>query len=163
MIPRLFAKITLENRPERVAPLREVMEQNTARGVVGALAGDGQPARSPRRTGRDPRADARPRRRGGRGHAAGRGPGHGRRDPGARLEVIPEAGHLAPYENHAVANGVILRFLEELTDSAEALSAARADAGSPVRATSRLAPEPTGTLRPRGMIRDRWPPPRANR
>ena len=39
--------------------------------------------------------------------------------PGARLEVIPWAGHLAPYENDAVANGVILRFLEELDRSAK--------------------------------------------
>ncbi len=34
--------------------------------------------------------------------------------PNARFEVIPGAGHLAPYENPAVANAVILRFLNSL-------------------------------------------------
>jgi len=34
--------------------------------------------------------------------------------PNARLEVVPEAGHMAPFENAAVANAVILRFLESL-------------------------------------------------
>jgi pimeloyl-ACP methyl ester carboxylesterase len=32
--------------------------------------------------------------------------------PNARLEVVPEAGHLAPYENPWVANAVMLQFLE---------------------------------------------------
>ena len=39
MIPRLFAQITLEGQPERVTPIRELMERNTPRGVVGALRG----------------------------------------------------------------------------------------------------------------------------
>ena len=34
--------------------------------------------------------------------------------PNARLEVIPHAGHLAPYENPAAANAAILRFLKSL-------------------------------------------------
>ena len=33
---------------------------------------------------------------------------------GARLEVVSNSGHMAPYENPAVANPVILRFLEGL-------------------------------------------------
>ncbi len=114
MVPRLFAKSTLEERPERVAFLREVMEQNTPRGIAGALRG----------------MACRPDRRGDL--ATIRVPTLvmvGEEDvvtppaeaqtladaiPGARLEVIPWAGHMAPYENHAVANGVILRFLEGL-------------------------------------------------
>jgi len=36
--------------------------------------------------------------------------------PDARLEIIPRAGHMAPYENPAVANAVILRFLKSLED-----------------------------------------------
>lgn len=114
MMPRLFARITLEDRPERVAPLRELMERNTARGVVGALRAM---ASRP-----DRRADL----------ASIRVPTLvmvGEEDvvtppeeaqaladgiPRARLEVIPESGHLAPYENHAVANAVILRFLDGL-------------------------------------------------
>jgi pimeloyl-ACP methyl ester carboxylesterase len=37
--------------------------------------------------------------------------------PGARLEVIPNAGHMAPYENHSLANVVILRYLKSLEES----------------------------------------------
>jgi pimeloyl-ACP methyl ester carboxylesterase len=114
MTPRLFAKISLEQRPEKVALLREVMERNTARGIVGALRAM---ASRPDRT-----ADL----------AAVRVPALvlvGEEDvvtppseaqaladaiSGARLEVIPEAGHLAPCENHSVANAVMLRFLDGL-------------------------------------------------
>jgi pimeloyl-ACP methyl ester carboxylesterase len=114
MTPRLFAAQTLKDHPERVEPLRTVMEQNTARGIAGALRG----------------MAIRPDRRGEL--AAIRVPTLvlvGEEDvltppseaqaladaiAGARLEVVPEAGHLAPYENFAVANAVILRFLEGL-------------------------------------------------
>jgi pimeloyl-ACP methyl ester carboxylesterase len=114
MMPRLFAKITLEEHPAKVEPLRELMQRNTARGVVGALRAMA--------TRPDRRADL----------AAIRVPTLvlvGEEDvvtppaeaqsladaiAGARLEVIPEAGHLAPYENHSVANSVLLRFLESL-------------------------------------------------
>ncbi len=37
MIPRLFAKKTIDERAERVAFLREAMEQNSPRGIAGAL------------------------------------------------------------------------------------------------------------------------------
>lgn len=114
MTPRLFAKITLETRPERVTPIRELMQRNTPRGIVGALRAM---ARRPDRT-----ADL----------AAIRVPTLvlvGEEDvitppgeaqkladgiAGSRLEVVPEAGHMAPYENHGIANAVILRFLDSL-------------------------------------------------
>jgi len=114
MLPRLFARKTLEDHPKRVEPLRTVMERNTARGIAGALRG----------------MAIRPDRRGDLG--AIRVPTLvlvGEEDvltppseaqaladaiAGARLEVVPEAGHLAPFENSAVANAVILRFLENL-------------------------------------------------
>jgi pimeloyl-ACP methyl ester carboxylesterase len=114
MTPRLFARITREGRPERVAPIRALMEQNTARGIVGALRAM---ARRP-----DRRADL----------AAIRVPTLvlvGAEDvvtppseaqaladaiAGSRLEVIPEAGHLAPFENPSISNGVLLRFLDGL-------------------------------------------------
>ena len=109
MVPRLFARKTLEERPERVEPLRAAMERNTARGIAGALRG----------------MAVRPDRRGEL--AAIRVPTLvlvGEEDvltppseaqaladgiTQARLEVVPEAGHMAPYENPAVANAVILR------------------------------------------------------
>jgi pimeloyl-ACP methyl ester carboxylesterase len=114
MMPRLFARITRERRSGRITPLRRLMERNTARGIVGALRAM---ASRPDRT-----ADL----------ASIRVPTLvivGEEDvitppaevqaladaiPGARLEVIPEAGHLAPYENHAVANAVMLQFLDGL-------------------------------------------------
>ncbi len=113
MIPRLFSPWISDNRPELVTPLRRVMERNAARGVVGALrAMATRPDRTPVLPGirvptlvlvgeedvvttpveHQAMADA---------------------IPGARLEVVPRAGHLAPYENPPVANGVILRFLDE--------------------------------------------------
>ncbi|MGP0069477.1 MAG: alpha/beta fold hydrolase [Isosphaeraceae bacterium] len=114
MMPRLFAKMTLEQRPERVALLREVMENTTPRGIAGALRG----------------MACRPDRRGDLASIAV--PTLvlvGEEDvitppieaqaladaiPGARLEVVSNSGHMAPYENPAIANPVILRFLEGL-------------------------------------------------
>jgi pimeloyl-ACP methyl ester carboxylesterase len=114
MLPRLFSKLTLEERPERVEPLRAVMERTTARGIAGALRGM---AMRPDRSGDlarisvptlvvvgqedviTPPAEAK---------------ALADAIPNARLEVIPKAGHLAPYENYSVANHVILRFLNSL-------------------------------------------------
>jgi pimeloyl-ACP methyl ester carboxylesterase len=114
MTPRLFARITQEQRPERVAPLRELMESNTARGIVGALRA--MASRPDRRADLDairvptlvivgeddvvtPPAEAQ---------------ALADAISGSRLEVIPGAGHLAPYENPAIANSLILRFLDGL-------------------------------------------------
>jgi 3-oxoadipate enol-lactonase len=114
MVPRLFAKKTIEERAERVVFLREAMERNTPRGIAGALRG--MAIRPDRRddlagikvptivlVGEEdvisPPAEA-----------------LALTDAieGARLEVIADAGHMAPYENPAVANAVILRFLDSL-------------------------------------------------
>jgi 3-oxoadipate enol-lactonase len=119
MTARLFSRLTLENRPERVTPIRELMESNTARGVVGALRAMAH---------RPDRRDLLPEIRvptlvlvGEDDVVTPPDVAQAMADaiPGARLEVIPWAGHLAPYENHSVANGVILRFLEERADSAQ--------------------------------------------
>lgn len=117
MIGRLFSASFRETRPERVAPLKALMEQTPARGIAGALRG----------------MAVRPDRRGDLARIAV--PTLvlvGEEDvitppavaksladaiPGARLEVIPEAGHMAPYENPSVANAAILRFLQGLEDS----------------------------------------------
>jgi len=91
-------------------PLRAAMEKNTARGIAGALRGMAiRPDRrndlariafplsslSVRRMSSPPR----------------RSPGPRRRDSQRTARVVPEAGHMAPFENAAVANAVILRFL----------------------------------------------------
>jgi 3-oxoadipate enol-lactonase len=114
MVPKLFAKMTLEQRPERVEPMMTIMEKTSPRGIAGALRG----------------MAARPDRR-------GELPGIkiptlvlvGEQDvitppaeakamaeaiPGARLEVIPDAGHMAAYENFSAANAAILQFLNSL-------------------------------------------------
>jgi len=116
MLPKLFSKLTLEKRPERVEPMRTVMEQTTPRGIAGALRGM---AKRP-----DRRADL-------AGISVPTLVLVGEEDvitppaeakaladaiPNARLEVVPHAGHMAPYENPAVANAVILRFLKSLED-----------------------------------------------
>lgn len=114
MTPRLFARVTRDIRPERVARMREIMARNTPRGIIGALRAMA--------TRPDRRADL----------AAIRVPTLvlvGEEDvitppaeaqamadaiPGARLEVVPHSGHLAPYENAAIVNDIILRFLDGL-------------------------------------------------
>jgi pimeloyl-ACP methyl ester carboxylesterase len=114
MVPRLFAKRTLEERPERVAFLREVMERNTPRGIAGALRG----------------MACRPDRRGDLANISvptlvlvgeedvvtppAEAQALADAISGSHLEVIPYGGHLAPYENPAIANPVMLRFLEGL-------------------------------------------------
>jgi pimeloyl-ACP methyl ester carboxylesterase len=117
MVTKLFSKMTLEERPERVEPMRAVMEATTPRGIAGALRGM---AKRP-----DRRADL----------AAISVPTLvlvGAEDvitppaeakalaeaiPHAQLAIIPRAGHMAPYENPAVANAAILNFLSSLEGS----------------------------------------------
>ena len=116
MIGRLFSAAFRETRPERVTPLRAVMEQTSARGVAGALRG----------------MAVRPDRRGDLAKIAvptlvvvgeedvitppSVAKSLAQAIPGARLEVIARAGHLAPYENPPAANAAILRFLRSLED-----------------------------------------------
>jgi pimeloyl-ACP methyl ester carboxylesterase len=117
MVPRLFGKTTLERHPEKIEPMLAVMERTSAQGVAGALRG--MAIRPDRRSdlpkipqptlvlvGADdvisPPAEARE-------IAAAL--------PEAKLEVIPAAGHLAPYENPAAANAAIRRFLERFDRS----------------------------------------------
>jgi 3-oxoadipate enol-lactonase len=114
MLPRLFCKMSLEQRPERVEPMTAVMAKTAPQGIAGALRG--MAARPDRRgdlpkiavptlvlVGEDdvitPPAEAR---------------AMAESIPNAQLAVIPQAGHMAPYENPSVANAAILRFLQGL-------------------------------------------------
>jgi 3-oxoadipate enol-lactonase len=116
MLPKLFAPITLEQRPERVEPMLAIMEKTSPRGVAGALRGMAiRPDRRAELPGISvptlvlvgehdvitPPAEAR---------------AMAEAIPGARLQVIPEAGHMAPYENYSAANLAILQFLKNLED-----------------------------------------------
>jgi pimeloyl-ACP methyl ester carboxylesterase len=113
-VPKLFSPMTLEQRGERVELLRAVMENNTPRGIAGALRGMAiRPDRRADLPGIQvptlvlvgehdvitPPAEA-------KALAAA--------IPKSQLEVIPESGHMAPYENPSAANAVILRFLKSL-------------------------------------------------
>jgi 3-oxoadipate enol-lactonase len=123
MVPRIFAKTTREKHPQRVEAMLAVMERTSPRGIAGAL--QGMAIRRDRRgdlkqirvptlvlVGEDdvisPPAEARE-------LAAS--------IPGARLEIIPAAGHLAPYENPVAANDAIVRFLHHLGRPAALVSA----------------------------------------
>jgi 3-oxoadipate enol-lactonase len=114
MLPRLFCKMTLEQRPERVEPMKAIMAKTAPQGIAGALRG--MAARPDRRgdlpkivvptlvlVGAEdvitPPAEAK---------------AMAEAIPNAQLEVIPNAGHMAPYENPSVANAAILRFLKSL-------------------------------------------------
>lgn len=114
MLPKLVSPATRANRPEMLNPLQAMMERTVPRAVAGALRGM---ASRPDRTadlariavptlvlaGADdaliPLEESR--------RMAGS-------IPGARLVVIPDAGHLAPLENPAATDEAILRFLDSL-------------------------------------------------
>jgi len=123
MVPRLFGKTTREKHPQRVEAMLAVMERTSPQGIAGALRG--MAIRKDRRgdleritvptlvlVGEDdvisPPVEARE-------LAAS--------IPDARLEIIPAAGHLAPYENPLAANDAIVRFLHRLDRPAAPLSA----------------------------------------
>jgi pimeloyl-ACP methyl ester carboxylesterase len=114
MLPKLFCKFSLEQRPERVEPMKTIMESTSPQGIAGALRGM---AHRPDRRGElakivvptlvmvgeedaiTPLAEAQ-----AMADAL----------PHAQLVVIPEAGHMAPYENPPVASAAILKFLNGL-------------------------------------------------
>jgi pimeloyl-ACP methyl ester carboxylesterase len=114
MLPKLFSSLTRARHPEVIARLHDVMVRTRALAVAGALRGMAiRPDRTvdlPRLTmpalvlaGADdvitPPAEA---------EAMARGL------PNARLEIIPEAGHVAPAENFAACDRAILEFLGRL-------------------------------------------------
>jgi 3-oxoadipate enol-lactonase len=114
MIPRLFGKTTLERRPELVGPLKADMEKTSASGVAGALRG--MAIRPDRRdqlasiaapslviVGQED-AIAPPDEARAMAEAL----------PNGRLAVIPDAGHLAPYEQPEAVDRAILEFLRGL-------------------------------------------------
>ncbi len=114
MLPRLFAPESQTRHADAIAALREQMLRTPSRTIVGALLGM---AARPDRTadlariavptlvlaGEDdvitPPSEAR---------------AIAKAIPGARCEIIPRAGHLAPVENHAAVNLALLAFLKEL-------------------------------------------------
>ncbi len=114
MLPKLFAPTTHERRPDLVARMEEVMTRTPARAVAGALRGMAvRPDRTPELpqiaiptlvlAGSDDQLISSEE---SRRLAASL--------PQARLVLVPEAGHLAPFENPAPVDGAILEFLKTL-------------------------------------------------
>jgi pimeloyl-ACP methyl ester carboxylesterase len=116
MLPRLFAPLTQEQRPERVEPMMTIMVKSSPAGVAGALRGMAvRPDRKDELSKISvptlilvgehdvitPPAEAK---------------AMADAIPAARLEIIPGAGHMAPYENYSAANAAILQFLKSLED-----------------------------------------------
>jgi pimeloyl-ACP methyl ester carboxylesterase len=114
MLPKLFSEETRTHRAELVAPMRSIMERNSARAIVAALRGLSQ---RPDRTALLSSINVPTLVLVG-DHDALTPPDEARKMaaaiPNAELVVIPEAGHLAPYENPKAANDAILRFLDKL-------------------------------------------------
>lgn len=114
LLPKFFLPLTRERRPHVIEALQKRMLRSVPRAVAGALRGM---AERPDRTGDlgrisvptlvvvgsddviTPPEEAR---------------AMARAIPNARLEVIPEAGHLAPLENPAATNRAVLAFLNGL-------------------------------------------------
>jgi 3-oxoadipate enol-lactonase len=114
MIGRLFSTSFRQTRPERISPIREVMEQTPARGIAGALRGM---AIRPDRRADLPKINVPTLVLVGEEDAItppAVAQTLAESISGARLEVIPNAGHMAPYENPSAANSAILGFLQSL-------------------------------------------------
>jgi pimeloyl-ACP methyl ester carboxylesterase len=115
MLPRLMSPKTYERQPELVARLREIMEHNSLEGIVGDLMGmKARPDSTPSLAqitiptlilhgADDPIVP----------------PGEARAMqaaiPGARLEMIPDAGHLPNLENPNAFNQAVRQFIKNLS------------------------------------------------
>jgi 3-oxoadipate enol-lactonase len=119
MLPKLLAPATLENKPDILAHARRMMSGAAAEGVIGALLGMAErPDSTPtlatitapalvvvgEHDAITPPTDA------DAMHTA---------IPGARLVVIPAAGHLAPLENPTAFNQALREFLSGTQMSAD--------------------------------------------
>ncbi len=114
MLPKLFARNTFEKHPEIAARLHDRMARTPARSIVGTLRGL---AIRPDRTEILPRISVPTLVLAGSEDALiplEESESMARQIPGARLVVIPSAGHLAPLEDHKATDAAILEFLESL-------------------------------------------------
>ena len=114
MLPKLFARSTFERHPELVARMHDRMARTPARAIAGTLRGL---ATRPDRTG-DLSKITVPTLviAGSEDQLIPRDESEtmARLIPGAKLVTIPEAGHLAPLENHKDTDRAILEFLQSL-------------------------------------------------
>ena len=114
MLPRLFAKITRQNHPERVEALRNVMMAGDRHGISAAALGM---AERPDMTASLGKITCPTLVLVGQ-HDAISPPtemlGIAEAIPGARFVEIPAVGHMAPLENPAEVNAAMLKFLATL-------------------------------------------------
>jgi 3-oxoadipate enol-lactonase len=114
MLPKLFARTTFEHHPEVVARMHDRMARTPARAVAGTLRGL---AIRPDRTGDLPGIGVPTLILAGVDDAlisVEESESMARLIPGAKLVIIPEAGHMAPLENHHATDAAILEFLQSL-------------------------------------------------
>jgi 3-oxoadipate enol-lactonase len=114
MLPKVFAKATFEHHPELVARMHGRMARTPARAIVGTLRGL---AIRPDRTGDLPGINVPTLVLAGQSDALiplEESESMARHIPGARLVVVPEAGHMAPVENYHATDAAILEFLQSL-------------------------------------------------
>jgi 3-oxoadipate enol-lactonase len=112
MLPKVFAKTTFERHPELVARMHARMARTPARAIAGTLRGL---AIRPDRTNDLPGIKVPTLVLAGQFDALiplEESESMARRIPGAKLVVIPEAGHMAPVENHQATDTAILEFLQ---------------------------------------------------
>jgi 3-oxoadipate enol-lactonase len=116
MLPKLLSSKTLQNRPERVADVRELILRNSAVGIAGDLMAmaerpDSSPILSEFKcpvlvvVGSDDAATPPDEVR----RMAGR-------IPYGKLEIIPDAGHLSNFENPEAFNRAVLNFMESFAE-----------------------------------------------
>ena len=114
MIPRLFARSTFDQHPEKVEEIRQIMSRTSPGGIAAALRGMAQ---RPDRYDQLPKIDAPTLVIVGEEDVItppSEAQALSRAIAGARLEVIPNCGHMAPYENPSFTNSVIEGFLDSL-------------------------------------------------
>lgn len=114
MIPKLFSKHTFEHQPGLVAGVRARMARTPARAVAGTLRG--LASRPDRTAGLVRIAVPTLVLTGAEDAVVPLEETRSMADqiPNARMVVIPNAGHLAPLENHPAVDAAILEFLESL-------------------------------------------------
>ena len=113
MIPKLFAPITLQQQPDLVEKLKQVIDRTDPRGIAAAARGMAQRADF---TADLPRIGSPALVIVGQGDAispVAEMQAISKAVPNAEFKIIPQAGHMAPLEQPQAVNEAIERFLQQ--------------------------------------------------